>query len=266
MKANRIFWGLIIVLLGVLLLLQTMGLLAWSAWSYFWPIFLILLGGWFILGPHLFKANLAPHSLSIPVETTQSAAVELKHGAGRLSVDGSAASGLLLEGDFVGEVTPRIQRNGDRTNVILQPSDNAGPWNFGGNFDGFNWNVRLNSEIPTDLTLRTGAGESKIDLRNLRLSGLTLETGMSATEIILPEKAAHTRVEIHSGMASVKLFVPQAVAARIRMQNGLMGEKIDQNRFPFNGQTYETPGYANAEHQVDIEVAAGVGSIDILSI
>ena len=57
MRTNRIFWGLVIVLLGSLLLLQTLGILSWSAWTYFWPIFLILLGAWFILGPVLFKSD-----------------------------------------------------------------------------------------------------------------------------------------------------------------------------------------------------------------
>ncbi len=265
MRANRLFWGLIIVLLGSLFLLQTMGLLSWSAWSYFWPIFLILLGGWFILGPKVFKPSTAMQHVSIPLDNTRSASVEVKHGAGRLVLDSGAEPSALMEGDFVGEIEPVLNRSGERASLILKPGESDLPWNFDGAFEGFNWNVHLNPAIPIDLILRTGAGESHIDLSRLQLHSLVLETGMSATEITLPDQAAHTRVEIHSGMASVVLRVPQSVAARIHMQNGLMGEKIDKNRFPFNGEAYETPGYLNAEHQVEIEVAAGVGSIDIIS-
>ncbi len=51
MHRNRLFWGLVLILLGTLFLLQTMGVLAWSVWAYFWPLVLILLGAWILRAP-----------------------------------------------------------------------------------------------------------------------------------------------------------------------------------------------------------------------
>ena len=47
MKAGRIFTGLLIVALGVVLLLNTYGILTWSVWyqvGKFWPVLLIICG------------------------------------------------------------------------------------------------------------------------------------------------------------------------------------------------------------------------------
>ena len=84
----------------------------------------------------------------------------------------------------------------------------------------------------------------------------------SAT-LILPARAGRSQVEVHAGAASVVMRVPQGVAGRIQMKSGLVGTKIDNNRFPFNGSVYETPGFDTAENRVEIMVEAGVGSIEI---
>jgi len=44
--------------------------------------------------------------LSIPLESARSARIKLDHGAGRLNIQGGAASNELLNGAFGAEVTP----------------------------------------------------------------------------------------------------------------------------------------------------------------
>lgn len=54
---GSMFWGLIILLIGVLALLDTMGYLSsafWSAIVLFWPLLLILWGASLVLGRHWF--------------------------------------------------------------------------------------------------------------------------------------------------------------------------------------------------------------------
>lgn len=266
MRTNRIFWGLIIVLLGSLLLMQTLGILSWSAWTYFWPIFLILLGGWFILGPVLFKSNPETKHLVIPVENFTAAAIEIKHGAGRLTVDGNAGPSNLLDGDFVGGTQLSLNRAGERAMLKLSPDSNAFPWNFGAGFGGFLWNIHMRPGIPLDFQFQTGAGESQLDFSNLIVRSIVLETGASSTQVTLPAAAGFTKCDIRSGAASIVVRIPQGVAGRIHLQGGLMGENIDKNRFPFNGTTYETPGFDSATNRAEIKVESGVGSIEIISL
>ena len=108
-------------------------------------------------------------------------------------------------------------------------------WPFSYGQGGLNWNVVLTREIPLQLEFETGASESHINLQDLRVSELELKTGASSSVITLPANAGQTRVNVHAGAASVEIYVPQGVSGRIRVQSGLAGIQIDQNRFPSTG-------------------------------
>lgn len=267
MRGNRLFWGLVLILLGTLFLLQTVGVLSWSVWAYFWPLMLILVGGWILLRPRLGgKASLQAETLAIPLGAASEASVEFNHGAGRLLVSDGAGAAQLLEGSFVGGVRHSVQQEGPLTRVklsadnILTPLDM--PW---AGEEGLRWDVKLTREVPLELTFHTGAGENRINLRELKVRRILLETGASSTEMTLPAQSPFCRVDVRAGAASVVLRVPQGVAGRIVMESGLVGSKIDPQRFPYNGTTYETPGYDQAERRVEIKVEAGLGSIEIVS-
>jgi hypothetical protein len=267
MHRNRLFWGLVLILLGTLFLLQTMGVLAWSVWAYFWPLVLILLGAWILLRPRVAgKKTLETETLAIPLQGAAEAAVEFNHGAGRLLVSDGAAADQLLEGTFVGGVNHSISQEGSlarvklSADVVFTPLDI--PW---AGEEGLRWDVKLSNAVPLSLTFHTGAGENRINLRELNVRQVVLETGASSTEMTLPALSPFCRVIVRAGAASVVLRVPEGVAGRIELDSGLVGSKIDPQRFPFNGSTYETPGYDLAERRVEIKVEAGLGSIEIIS-
>uniref|UniRef100_A0A7C4PWE7 LiaI-LiaF-like transmembrane region domain-containing protein n=1 Tax=Bellilinea caldifistulae TaxID=360411 RepID=A0A7C4PWE7_9CHLR len=267
MRSNRLFWGLILILLGTLFLLQTLGVLSWSVWTYFWPLVLILLGAWILLRPRLATQNSSEvQNLSIPLQAADQASIEFNHGAGRLLVNHGAGPAQLLEGSFVGGVRHSVQPEGSLLRVklnadpVLTPLDI--PW---AGEEGLRWDVRLTQTIPLELTFHTGAGENLINLRELNVRKVLLETGASSTQMTLPAQSPFCRVDVRAGAASVVLKVPEGVAGRIHMESGLVGSKIDLQRFPYNGVTYETPGFDVADRRVEIKVEAGMGSIEILS-
>ena len=266
MRSSRLFWGVILVVLGGLLLLRSLGIITWNVWLFFWPAILILAGVWMLLGPAVNKGKQEVVNLDIPLESIQEAVIDVNHGAGTLDISGGAGPAQLMTGVFAGGVESRMEKIGHGGSLTLNPPTNV-VWGFPGGFggEGFRWNFRLTDAIPLDVRLHTGAGEARVDLVALRVRKLTLETGASSTIITLPANAGFTAVDVHAGAASVVLRVPQDVAGRITMKSGLVGTKIDNVRFPFNGTTYETAGYDSAANRVEILVEAGVGSIEIIS-
>ena len=48
------FWGTLILSVGVLLLLQTLGFIAWEVWNFVGPCLLIVWGGAILLKPESF--------------------------------------------------------------------------------------------------------------------------------------------------------------------------------------------------------------------
>jgi hypothetical protein len=265
MRRSSLLWGLLLVLVGLLFLLDTLGYLPIGAGALLWPLILIFLGaatliGAFYRGP----ASTAKH-LSIPLEGSGRARVEARHGAGRVSLGTGQAGGNLLEGEFGGGVDKEVRRQGDSLEVILQsPVGRDWPFTFPWGFnarEGFNWDVRMNPEIPFEMVWKTGASETTLDFTHLRPTHLLLETGASKTVVYLPVSAGQMEVSARGGAASIEFIVPAGVAARIRPQGGLTDVKVDQGRFPRRGGIYQSDDYDTSPNRIDMQIELGVGSL-----
>src|SRR5512136_2772007 len=102
MRRGTLFWGLLLIVFGLVLLLDNLGLLGnIDVWNLLWPFFLIALGAWILLGTIFRRPPQSEHA-SISLEGAQSARVRVQHGAGRLEVFTGSGMGVLAEGDFVG--------------------------------------------------------------------------------------------------------------------------------------------------------------------
>ena len=113
------------------------------------------------------------------------------------------------------------------------------------------------------MDINTGASETSIDLTDLQVKDLKLQTGASSTTVTLPVKAGFTHVDIESGVASTNIRVPSGVAARISAHGGLSSINVDATRFPRQGDLYQSSDYDSASNKVEVKIQTGVGSIDI---
>lgn len=268
MHRNRTFWSLLLILIGVLLLLSNLGLLPVSVWPLIWPILLIALGLWILVRRAIGPARLEAESITVPLEGAQSARVVVSHGAGRVRVSGAAPAGQLLSGEFNGGAEVVTHRSAGTLDVDLRADvgrgfDFAFPWLWGPG-SALDWDFSLSSEVSLSLELKTGASELNLDLTRLRLTDLKLETGASSSDIILPERAGMTRVSISGGATSVKLRVPEGVAARVKTEGGLAEFKVDTSRFPKTDGGYESSDYERAENKVEIRAEVGLSSVRIV--
>jgi hypothetical protein len=264
MRRNTLFWGVAIVLLGVILLFNTLGLLPGNFWLYFWPLALILVGVWFLLGPVLWRHEpLSTGPISISLEGAEQAEFHIHHGAGRLEIGAMDNPAELLSGTVTGDVEKDVRREGSRAKVTLKARPEVYMVPMMGMTRGFEWRFDLNRQTVLQLYFHTGASETILNLRDLKVVDLRLETGASSTEMTLPSQAGMTRVEVKSGAASVKIHVPEGVAGSIRVKSGLAGVDIDTTRFPVSGSGYQTPGYETATNKVDINIETGVGGVEI---
>ena len=251
MRNGTLFWGSALILLGVLMLLGWM--------EYFWPIILIVVGGWIIAGAY-FRTSGKSESVSVDLQGAHEVSLKLNHGAGRLNVTGGASTGKALEGECTEGVRVDSQRSGDRLEVRVGADAVAVP--FIGMNRGLNWTLRLSNEIPFTLELETGANQSVVDLREVRVTRLDIQTGASSTDITLPA-SGHVTAEAHVGAAELKMRVPQGVAGRIRSQSGLAEIDVDRNRFPYLNGVYESPDFGTNPNRVDITIEAGVGKVSV---
>lgn len=264
MRRGTVFWGSLLILIGLLILLDNAGVFGdINVWSLIWPLFLIFLGGW-ILYNYLARSSTEIKRLNIPMGTSTSAHIRFDHGGGRLNVKAGINQEDLLSGDFGGGIRLFTEPVEDKAEIHLQMPQNLFPyvWIPGSSSD-ISWQVTIKNKFPISLSFNSGASESNIDLSELIVQSVVLKAGVSSTKLILPEGAGYTRVKIDAGVASIHVHIPDSVAARIRSSVGLGSVNIDRKRFPKSGSIYLSEDYEAAENKVDIDISSGIGSIRI---
>lgn len=287
MKNESIFWGVVLVLLGGLLLLENMGLLpaGVNIWSIFWPLILIAIGlrmllrssgrGTLIGGPasaaaapgmvcddRMAPTNLKADAYRLPLEGARSARVHIRHGAGELRIDDQAGPDELLSGLFAGGVEPRVSHDGDQ--LIAELSVPTTNFPVMGADSPLNWTVGFNPNIPLALELQVGASRNRIDLRGLQVKELRLETGASETDIQMPARAGQTVARLKSGMARVEVTIPDSVSARIHTSGALSSLNVNTARFPQTSTSdYMSPDYEVSANRIDLEIESGMGAVQV---
>ena len=264
MRRDYIFWGAVLILLGGLMFLNNAGIHlpgGINAMQLFWPSVLILLGGWIMFG-YFLRGNVEEERVAIDLQGASQAALKLSHGAGRLVLGSGAVSGQLLTGTFAGGVKQHAHRSGDRLDAHIEARPFVFPPFFGG-WQGLEWNINLNRDVPLALKLETGASQSELDLRDLKVTDLKVSTGASKTDLTLPANAGSTMVKVELGAASLDMLVPQGVAARIRAEHGAAAIEIDTARFPYSNGIYEFADYSSAQNKADIKIEAGAGKVTV---
>jgi len=264
MRWGAMFWAIVWIVLGSLLLLNSLGLISVNVWALIPAVMLIVLGLWFLLGTTR-RREATAQSASIPLQGSTRASVRVRHGAGRLTIGSGAGAGELARGTFVGGLAHHESRQGDALVAELSvPVDVMGgiPWLMIGPGRPLDWSLELTREIPLVLELEVGANDATLNLEALRVTELRVKTGASNTTIMLPASAGMVRGRIEAGAAALNVRLPQGVGGRFRV-SGLTGTTVDSARFTRAGEEYRTADFDSAANKVDFEITMGAGSVDI---
>jgi len=203
----------------------------------------------------------------IALEGARSATIRVTHGAGGLVIGPTSDPSGLVQGTFGGGVEPKLRRSGDRAEVDLNQSwpRRGGPSPGGRTGAGTprrDWTMGLSRTIPLVLDLRTGASDSRLDLRELTVTDLRVEAGASRLDLQLPAKG-RTVARLRVGAAGVRITVPSGTAARIRTRQGLASVRVDPNRFSRIGNEYLSKGFESAADRVELDIDAGAADVTV---
>jgi hypothetical protein len=259
-RRGSLFWGLILIVLAGLLLLKQMGVIAGDIFGYFWPLLIIAFGVWLVIGFFARNNPVRGEQVSVPLEGATSAYLKLDHGAGRLTVRSGAGSGELFNGTFGNGLSYKTHVEGGRLEVKLRPSQQPWAWWPGESLD---WELLLSGDVPLSLKIDSGASASTLDLRDLKVTDLDIDTGASSTELTLPASAGNTHVDIDTGASSLKVSVPAGVAASIRVKSGIASVNVNPRFARMEGGLYQSSDYSTAANRVDMTIDTGVGSVEV---
>jgi hypothetical protein len=200
---------------------------------------------------------------SVDLENAQSVVVHLRMGAGELNLTGGADA--LMEADFaynVADWEPVVSYDvsGETGELTVEQGSDEGV-RLGA--DARNeWDLRFNDEVPTELSVEMGAGESDLDLDSLTLTGLDLEMGAGATTVDLTgDYGQDLDASIQGGVGEATVQLPSGVGVRVRAEGGL--GKINAEGLQREGDSYVNDAYGDSDVTLDVDVQGGVGAINL---
>jgi hypothetical protein len=292
----RLFWPLVFITGGVLLLLDNFGMLPpgmWNALGQLWPVVLILLGLEMLVGRRSFLGSLlilivgivvvagsltwaALQATALPPGETKAivqtfkeaktAEVSVAFQSGNLQITTLGPSDHLMEGTLALTAGETMRQNYTVANGVgqLQLEQKLAalfaPF-LGRQENVSRWAVQLNRNTPLALTVNTGAGETTLDLTDLHVTRLSLSSGVGKTTITFPANGPMAG-EINAGVGELIINVPLELPARISVAAGVTGLTVDA-RFSSQNGDYTTPNFDPSGQYLDLKINTGVGKITI---
>ncbi|MEL7668735.1 MAG: DUF5668 domain-containing protein [Actinomycetota bacterium] len=291
--------GLGTVAIGLVLLGQMLGVLRWDVWLNIirlWPVLLVSLGleiigkatraewirfagslvvvaalayGALVLTPGGGWPPLTPVAGGEPFDYVErhddrviTGEAEITGAVGQLDVragdDLAAAEGRSPYG-----VTFDVVTYGRSADVTV--ADAGGPW--GPATPGSDIEVTLDRDIAWDLVIKAGVSAYDIDLRELTVSSLELESGVSAGTVTFgrPDDDAR-RVDIEAGVSGIVLRFPRDEGVRVTVSEGLSGVEsgADWTKSREGGsRVYESERFSSDSAYWDVYIESGIGGITL---
>ena len=196
-------------------------------------------------------------------QNAQTVRAQLKMGAGELNVTGGAD--WLMEGEFsynVSEWKPKVDYDvRDKKGELLVKQGSGVDARLDGNVRN-EWDISFNEEVPTDLVVKMGAGESDLDLDSLSLTGLDLKMGAGKSTVDLTgDYAQGFDAIIEGGVGEATVLLPSDVGVKAKAEGGL--GKINAEGLKRMGDSYVNAAYGESDVTLSIEVKGRLGEINL---
>lgn len=288
-------WGIFLVFLGVIFLLQTLNVLPWGLWGIlwrFWPVLLIITGlsillhrfsPWLVgllilailgacLGIAIWQYGLSPpadivtKSYSEPLGSLERAQIEIDFTAGSLTISSlPSGSPNLMEinsevrnGD--GSIGADFHCQGSEGRLRLSTEQaNRKFWGEG----GVRWEVRFTRNIPLTIYIKSAASNVDLDLNDLALTELEMDIDVGNYVVKMPSSAGTTYAYIKADVANIEVTIPDGVAAKLKADVDLSAFEMSESRFPKKGDYYISQDFESAENRVELELDCDIGRVQV---
>lgn len=281
-------WPLALIAIGVDILLrqQAHPLAAWVVPSI--AVFVVLVA---VIAPPLGIGivKTTTNTYNTQLDRAESATINLYPSVGEVDIYALETEAALFsaEATYIGEdITFDVTGTSRRQIDFGQNEVRTTSWL--GTDKPLRWNIGLTPAIPLRLSINTGVGDSDLDLADLNLTGLTLNSGVGRVNLTLPDQETPYQITVtggvgdfkvqfpenadvdltfSSGVGDLDVDLPDDAAIRVSVTSGLGSVHLPSwltNVDPdSDDQIWQSEGYETASRQINIHVESGLGSLTI---
>ena len=286
---GRIFWALIIILIGFVLLGNNFGWFNYSLenlWK-FWPVILILIGLSIltrrgilssIIGIIIVLILIAGIVLSIVFGSTKTEVTTKSFSEpldpaitlAKINVDAGAGNIILkagetdlfsgtLESDFAGlKIDSSTSSTTKTVNLTLDTNNH---WFFFGSHKN-NLNLLVTKQIPVEMKFDVGAMDMDMDFSEIKLSKLEIDSGATTSEIKLGSLVDKAEFTLDTGASTTTLSLPKDLGAKLTLSSGASSKNLPDFK-KIDDNTYQSENYDQATKKIDMTVKMGAATFNV---
>lgn len=198
---------------------------------------------------------------SIDLDKSELVRVEVKMGAGELSVRGGSPK--LMDAEFTynrSMLKPEVRydSSGFRGQLSIEEPSNVHRIN-----SNYRWDLRFNDDKPLDMIVHFGAGEGRMDVGELRLRSLEIHMGVGELRVDLRGMPRNDyNVTIHGGVGEATVYLPDEAGVVAEAHGGIGG--INARGLTKRDDRYVNDAYGHAKTTVRLEIHGGIGAINLV--
>lgn len=303
MKFKNVFWGLILILTGSLIIGRNLGLLYFDWYSFIklWPVIFILwgisvlplrnefkvsllviiLGGatWFVISPpknieqsgfeYIFD-NLG-HEPNWAFKGEQNFNIPFTDSTKSASLSMDAAAGSFILKDTTSNLLDLNQRgNGNYYKYLVEQKNNNAKIEISEKDHHVFFNhshrkvtIKLNSVPVWDLNLDAGASAVNFDLSHFKVRNFNLNGGAGSFKITLGNLFPNTRLTLDAGASTITIRIPNSSGCDLELSSVLSNRNLTGFTKLGNGH-FQTANFDAAKNKIHLNIDAAVSSFTII--
>ena len=293
MKSRNLFLGILVILIGVVALLSTLGVITfhWSILWRLWPLILVIIGiGLLPLNDYLKAALLllaigtgcvlyhmeskhyaepvkcterpvSPEQhFSEPYRELEHASLDIEAGACELELEAPCVE--LAKADIVSNfVNYSLRTEHGESEASLYLTGRSHTKGFLGRTAN-EVKFALNPQPVWDLRIDMGAAEAELDCSPYRMGNIVINGGACDIDLKLGDSGCDSRVEISTGAADIDIEVPQGVDCEIQLESALI-DKDFEGFEKAEPRIWRTPDFGQGDHCITIQLSCAVSDISV---
>ena len=298
MKYKNLFWGMVLIMLGVAYLLKKFDVI-WFNWRdilSLWPLLLVLWGisllplkslykliasllavfamimliyynpgrwhsGWLWIGHWDKNEKIELNKSESRIDSADFALLELNAAAGSYVISG--VSDQLVDFKHFGDSGTYYMSTSAEDNkqyVRIGPESHRNQFSL---YRSHEVEIKLNPDIVWDLDIDAGAADIYLDLSPFIINELRIDGGATSIEIKLGNLSDNLDVKIETGVSSVLIKVPKEVACEVNTDSFLVSKELP-GFDKVSKSTYVSPNFSSSEQNITIEFNSGISSLRVL--
>jgi hypothetical protein len=296
MKYKNIFWGIVLIAIGVMFILKNMDVINfnWVMLFQLWPLLLIfwgislipvkdyikfilmlvslVIGLWLVnyyksdiyFGWHFNKNDKekwTEQNISESYDSTIThATLKMDAVAGNFKIMGKTDK--LIDFESKGNIGDyKMLVSNEDSNKVVKIGLETNVIRINNKDKGNDTRILLNSNPIWTLKFEAGASDVDFDLTDFKIEKIKFEGGASSIKLKVGNKLSLLNIDIEAGASSIKISIPKESGCEFRGDNVLSSLHVEN--FTKINDVYRTADFEKAANKIYLNIDAAVSKLSI---